>query len=245
MRKQRLWGFSGQVLCAALLVGAILGVPRVAAETATSENFQMVETEFGAGTNLESCSSQYCAKASIGDMGGTSSATTPEFGEVKYTEPTLEMIVGSGQSNLGVLTTEHTATKTMTIKVRNYLTGGYTLQILGDAPKFDGHTLETVLTPEASTPGTEQFGMNIVANTAPKVGEDPVQVPADAGVFGEAAEGYATANMFKYQSGDVFARSTQNTGGTDYTVTMIVNISSNTPSGHYTGDFAAVLMPAY
>lgn len=205
----------------------------------------MVETEFGASSSLESCSDQYCAKASIGETGRSSGSTTAEFGEAKYSEPILEMIITPGDSNLGTLTTEHTATKTTSIKIRNYLSGGYILQIIGDPPKFDGHTLNTSTTPVASKPGTEQFGMNIVANTAPGVGADPKQEPADQGVFGEGEPGYATANMFKYQSGDVFARSVQDTGGTDYTISMIVNISSSTPSGHYTGDFAAVLIPAY
>lgn len=205
----------------------------------------MVETEFGAGTSTESCSTQYCAKASIGEVGGASSATTASFGDAKYSEPILEMIVTAGNSNLGVLTTEHTATVTTSIKIRNYLSGGYALQIIGDPPKFNGHTLEASATPVASTPGTEQFGVNIVANTTPSVGADPVQSPADKGIFGVADPAYATANMFKYVSGDVFARSVQDSGGTDYTLSMIVNISSLTPSGHYSGDFSAVLIPAY
>lgn len=246
MRKRRLWGYSGLALFVAFIIGVGAGAPRVFAQsTSNSQNYQMVESEFGAGSSEESCSGQYCATTSIGTIGNGSSATSPEFGEVAYSEPILEMIVTPGESNLGVLTTEHTATKTTTIRIRNYMSGGYILQIIGDSPKFDGHTLATPTTPTASTPGVEQFGMNIVANTSPSVGANPVQNPADAGVFGEAATGYATANMFKYVSGDVFAQSTQDTGGTDYTISMIVNISSSTPSGHYSGDFSAVLIPAY
>ncbi len=245
MRKQRLWGWSGLALIVVLVVGVVAGASQVMAQNPSSSNYQMVETEFGATSTLESCSEQYCAKASIGEMGKSSGATAPSFGEAKYSEPILEMIITPGESNLGTLTTEHTATKTTSIKIRNYLSGGYILQIIGDPPKFDGHTLSTSNTPVVSKAGTEQFGMNIVANTNPGVGADPKQEPADKGVFGEAEPGYATSNMFKYQSGDVFARSVQDTGGTDYTISMIVNISSSTPSGHYTGDFAAVLIPAY
>jgi len=245
MQKQRLWGYSGLALLIAFVVGVAASAQTVVAQSSNSKSYQMVETEFGAGTSTESCSEQYCAKTSIGEVGGASSATSPEFGKAEYTEPTLEMIIASGESNLGVLTTEHTATKTTTIKIRNYLSGGYILQIIGDSPKFEGHTLVTPETPTASKPGTEQFGMNIVANTTPGVGADPLQQPADKGIFGQAEPGYATTNMFKYVSGDVFARSVEDTGGTDYTISMIVNISSSTPSGHYSGDFSAVLIPAY
>lgn len=245
MRKQRLWGCSGLALLVAFVIGVAVSAQTALAETSSSTNYQMVETEFGATSSTESCSSQYCAKASIGEVGSPSSATSASFGDAKYSEPILEMIVTAGDSNLGVLTTERTATKITKIQIRNYLSGGYILQIIGDPPKFDGHNLETPTTPVASKPGTEQFGMNMVANTTPSVGANPVQDPADKGIFGAADPAYATANMFKYASGDVFARSVQNSGGTDYTLSMIVNISSSTPSGHYSGDFSAVLIPAY
>ncbi len=205
----------------------------------------MVESEFGAMSSEESCSTQYCAKASLGEVGSANSETTAEFGEAEYSEPILEMIVTPGDSNLGVLTTERTATKTTEVKIRNHLSGGYILLIIGDPPKFGDHALATPSTPSLSVLGTEQFGMNIVANSNPNLGADPVQVPADSGVFGEAGENYATANMFMYTSGGVFARSTQDSGGTDYTISMIVNISNSTPSGRYSGDFSAVLVPAY
>lgn len=245
MRKQRLWGWSGLALVVALAVGVVANASQVMAQNPSSSNYQMIETEFGATSTLESCSQQYCAKASIGEMGKSSGATAPEFGEAKYSEPILEMIITPGESNLGTLTTEDTATKITSIKIRNYMSGGYILQIIGDPPKYDGHPLNTPTTPTASKPGTEQFGMNIVANTTPGVGADPKQAPADKGIFGEGEPGYATTNMFKYQSGDVFARSVQDSGGTDYTISMIVNISNSTPSGHYSGDFSAVLIPAY
>ncbi len=245
MQKRRLWGYVGRVLLGASIIGVGVGVHTVVAQTSLSPNYQMTEAEFGSGTSLESCSGQYCARTTIGEVGNSSSATAPEFGNVEYSEPTMEMIIVPGESNLGVLTTEHTATKTTVVKIRNFESGGYILQILGDPPQFDGHTLATSATPVASEPGTELFGMNVVANTTPSVGKDPVQVPADVGIFGQAALGYATANMFKYVSGDVFAQSTEDSGGTDYTITMIVNISSVTPSGHYSGDFSAVLIPAY
>ena len=123
--------------------------------------------------------------------------------------------------------------------------GGYLLQIIGDPPKFEGHTLKTPPTPTASKAGEEQFAINVAANTAPAVGALPLQVPADQTIFGVAAENYNVSNMFMYNSGDTVARGLTETGRTDYTISMIVNIASSTPAGHYSGDFMAMVIPAF
>lgn len=249
MEKHRLWRYAKQVLVAILIALVPVGV--AVAETASSPNYQVTETQFNAGMSLESCSDQYCARASIGDMAvgqGSSSGGgggTATFGSINSDEPLLEVIVEPGESNLGILTTEQTATKTTVIRIRSYLSDGYTLQIIGDPPKYGNHTLSTPTSPTQSDPGTEQFAINAVANTTPSVGANPVQVPSDQTSFGEVVEGYNTPNFFQYLSGDVIARSLTETGQTDYTISMIVNIGNKTPAGHYSGSFSAVVVPVY
>jgi hypothetical protein len=218
------------------------------AAISSSSSYQVTETEFGAGSSAQTCSGQYCSQTSIGDMSASSSTTaaySAKFGTITSSEPLLEVIVEPGTSDLGVLTAEHTATKTMVVRIRNYLSGGYTLQIAGDAPKVGTHTLNVPTTPTASAPGTEQFAINAVANTTPSVGAGPVQVPSDQTSFGVVADDYHTPNLFKYASGGVVARSNSESGRTDYTISMIVNISNKTPAGHYSGDYAAIVIPVY
>lgn len=231
---------------------ALGGASTSFALTSSSPNYQIMETDFTAGSALENCSGQYCARASIGDMAAGSSASpgagtsTASFGSIPASsDPLLEVIVESGQSNLGVLTTEKTASKTMVVRVRNYLSDGYTLQIVGTPPKYGNHTLETPSVPTAAAPGTEQFGINAALNTSPGIGANPLQVPSGQTSFGVVEEAYRTPNLFKYGSEDVVARSTSESGRTDYTISMIVNISSGTPAGHYAGDFAAIVTPVY
>lgn len=247
MRKRSL-GYGSKLLFLALLVAVSVGsVKTVYAQTSSSPNYQMTEGEFNAGS-LDSCSGQYCAKASIGDMtAGTSKSAngTATFGSVVEGEPLLEVIVQTGESNLGILTTEKTATKTMTVQVRNYLSGGYVLQVTGDPPKYRNHTLSTPSIPTSANPGTEQFGINAAKNTTPIVGDMPVQTPSDQTSFGLVEESYRTPNLFKYTSGDVVARSNSESGQTSYTISMIVNVSNATPAGHFAGDFAAVVIPVY
>lgn len=246
MQKKRLWRLGAPVLLA-VLVG-VFGVGTAFAVDPSSSHYQVTQGQFTSGTSVQSCSGSYCAKISVGDAavgGAASPSTTAQFGSITNSDPLLEVIVTAGVSNLGTLTTETTATKITTVKIRNYLSGGYVLQIVGDPPKFDGHTLATSSTPAQSVPGTEQFGINAVANTNPSVGADLVQVPDSATSFGTVYSNYNSPNLFMFSSGDNVAHSTKSSGETDYTISMIVNISNATPAGHYSGDFSAVAIPVY
>jgi len=221
----------------------------VLAESSSSSNYQITETQFNNGTGLQSCSGQYCAQATIGDtaIGNAASSTvTAKFGAISSdSEPLLEVIVDPGESNLGTLTTETTATKTTSIKIRSYQSGGYQLQIVGNAPTYAGHALASPSTPTFSTPGTEQFGINLVANTLPTIGANPLQVPNEQTSFGVVNNDYNTTNKFMYSDGATVAHSNTESGETDYTVSMIINVANDTPAGHYTSDFAAVVIPVY
>lgn len=231
---------------AALLT--LLGAGTTLALTSQSPNYELEQPEFGAGAALETCSGQYCARATIGELtpGESRSSGTAAFSSLTTdSEPALEVIVEPGESNLGVLSVDKTATKTSIIKIRTHMSDGYTLQIVGDPPKYDSYTLATPSTPTASMPGTEQFGINLVANTTPEVGADPEQVPSGEFSFGYAMEDYAEPNKFMYRSGDVVAMSEAESGITEFTVSMIVNVSNQTPAGHFTGDYAAIIVPAF
>lgn len=247
MQKIRQWSFAiCLLLVAALAVG---GGSVVFAETSSSDNFQMTEMQFGGGSTLESCSEAYCAQASIGDLAvGESQGpgdTTASFGPITPDEPSLEVIVDPGESNLGLLNTENTASKTSIVRVRNYLSNGYQMQIVGESPVYSNHNLATPSSPTAAEPGTEQFGINATANTSPNIGANPVYVPSGEFSFGEVVDDYAIPNMFKYTSGETVATSDSESGRTDYTISMIVNISNQTPAGRFTGDFSVVVIPAF
>ncbi len=243
---ERLERYSRPLLLAVCIVIGSTGT--ALAQTSSSDNYQVTQTEFGASSTEETCSGQYCSTTSIGDpIAGDSEGmtSTAKFGRVTDSEPMLEVIVDPGESDLGVLTTEATATKTMIARIRNYLSSGYVLQITGDPPKYGNHTLSTPSTPTASDPGTEQFALNAADNTTPDIGADPVQVPSGEFSFGAVDDDYDTPNLFMYSSEDVVAQSDSSSGETDYTISMIVNISNTTPAGRYTGDFSAVVIPVF
>jgi hypothetical protein len=98
----------------------------------------------------------------------------------------------------------------------------------------------------SSAPGTEQYGINVVANTAPaSFGADPAQDPDPTFSFGEAAANYDTANSYRYNSGETIARAIKNSGKTDYTISHIANISSTTPGGSYSGAHTLICTGTY
>lgn len=244
MQKRKVWSLL-QVL---LVSGGIVTVGATAVfaqSSSTSPNYQVTETQFGAGSSLQSCSGQYCARVTIGEATDGVISSNATFGEPVDGEPKLEVIIEPGVSNLGVLSTENTATKTTTVKINNYLSGGYTLQVIGTPPKFGNHTLAAPTVPTPSRPGTEQFAINAVANTSPAIGIGPTQVPSGQLEFGTIAQKYGTPNQFMYVSEDVIASSKIESSRVDYTISMIINISNGTPAGHYAGDFGILIVPAY
>jgi len=228
------------------LLFVIGGSIPVSATSSSSNNYEVVETEFNG--NEEQCSGQYCARSSIGDLsisGTTGAGSTATFNNLTENEPLLEVIVEAGESSVGTLSPDQATTKTVIVKVRSYLTGGYIMQLSGEPPKFGDHVIDAMSTAAASDPGTEQFGINLVDNSSPNAGANAVQVPADQLTFGVVDGDYDNANQFKYVSEDVLASSTLDWGQTNYTITMLVNVSKLTPAGHFSGDYGVIVTPYY
>jgi hypothetical protein len=94
--------------------------------------------------------------------------------------------------------------------------------------------MTALATPTASAAGSEQFGINLVANTSPvNFGANPVQVPDNTFSFGQVAADYSSPGLFKYVKDDAVALSTASTSATNYTVSYIFNVSNVTPGGTY------------
>jgi hypothetical protein len=249
MQTQRLrlvgLGRWGVVLVLALCIG---GASQVFADPSTSANYSVDQAQFGSGSQQNACSATYCADSSAGDtvVGSASSASySAQFGSETSNVPLLEVITSGGIQDLGVLDTTHTGTAVMGIKVRSYLSAGYIIQLTGSAPTTGAHTLDSLTTPTSTHQGAEQFGVNLVANTTPAIGANPVQQPSSDFSSGTVTSDYANQNLFKYIDGDVVGGSDKSSGETDYTLSMILNVSNVTPGGRYNGVFSAVVVPLY
>lgn len=224
------------------IVAGIFGVLLLlctSAKAISSTNYTIEEDFVGAGGTVDSSSPGYSSQDSIGATAvGNANGTNyqNESGATTTNDPMLEFSVSTTSVSLGSLMTSLTRTGTASFSVRNYTSYGYAVQIIGNSPSNGTHTLTNIGSAAASSQGTEQFGINLVANTSPATfGANPVQVPSSDFSFGTAATGYSTANTYQYNSGDTVAEATKSSGETDYTVSFIANISSQTPAGEYSG----------
>jgi len=220
------------------------------AQRTSSTNYSTNEYFFGTGGDPDLNSASYKARAAAGALGvGDASSTSynAKAGTITPKDEFIEFVVNSSTINLGLQSTGSTSTGTGTFYVRVYLAnGGYAVRNASPAPKTGSYTMASPSSPVASAVGTEQFGINLVANTSPTTfGAAAVQVPDSTFSFGAAATGYNTTNVYKYVNDDIIAQSTKSTGQTTYTISYIMNISSRTPAGTYTMNHILVATGTY
>jgi len=228
----------------------LLAAPVVAsAAQSSSSNYQVNEVFFGSGGELHACSTNYCSKQSAGEtaVGNTSSPNyQAQAGFNTNREPYIEFTVSNTTVNLGTLPSTTTRTATATFTVKAYLSHGYSVINASDPPKNDTYTMQALTTPTASSVGTEQFGINLVANTSPTTfGADPQYIPDNTFSFGQATADYSSPNLYKYVKGDTVAQSTSSSSDTTFTVSYIFNISNVTPGGAYSMNHVLVATATY
>ncbi len=217
----------------------ILSVPIVAFAQHTSPNYQVDEIFIGQGGELDACSNNFCADQSLG--GTNADASSPNYilggGFGSPGEPSISVVVSNNIIDLGVLSVSGTAAASANFSIASYLTNGYVVRVHGSPPaNVSGsgtHALTALNAPNESAPGQEQFGINLVTNSNPGIGASPVQYPDDSFAYGEPEVGYDQENNFKYVDGDVIAKSTVETGQTQYTMSVMANIATSTPGGRY------------
>lgn len=243
-----------QILAALLLcILAVFGSTNnvhAGTQQSSSTNYGVSEVNFGSGGDLHDCSTNYCAKTSVGELTQGNTASTNYQAQAGFNtdrNELLEVSVSSSIINLGTLSASSTKTGTGTFSVRTYLSSGYIVTIKGNAPtnSSGGHQLTPMSTADISRTGVEQFGLNLMANTTPAVGANPVEVPDSTFSFGAAATGYNTANTFKFTSGDTIASSSKSSGTTNYTMSVIENSATSTPAGVYKTNLVIGVVPTF
>lgn len=220
-----------------LLAVGLLATPLVyAQQTTESNNYSLEEVNIGPGGG-SSESNNYGVQGTLGDIGAGESASANYNLLAGYTtdaEPTIAFAVTASTIDLGLLSSSTAATGIGEFSVGIYNADGYVVQTVSDGPSIANYELTPMTTSGTSSPGTEQFGINLVANTSPTTfGANPVQIPDSSFSSGYVDANYNTANTFRYVKGEVIAQSDESTGQTDFTVSYLLNISDNTPAGQY------------
>ena len=263
-------------------LGLVLAMPAIVSAACSNPNQQscsgsygVSETFFGTGgtlcdpTNPSTSfqSSNYCAKTSVGELGVGNSLGTLYQAQAGFNtnrEPSLAVLVNDSRCpdydavngatrDLGVLDSASTKTTSVNFSAMSYLASGYVVQTSGQPPTYTGgHTFATP-TYFTSATNTEQFGINLVHNTSPAVGNDASQLPDATFGFGAASAGggagtstdYAVQNRFNYNNNDVIASSSKSSGVTCYDISYVFNIKNTTPAGTYTFNQSIVVTSTF
>lgn len=230
------WKQTVKLTLSVLLV--LLLVPAISfAAQSSSSSYQVNEVFFGSGGELHACSSNFCSKQTLGEtaVGNTASSNFQAQGGFNTNrDPYIEVTVSNTNIDLGELTATTTKTATATFSVKAYLSHGYQVVNASDPPTNGSYQMQAISPPAASSVGTEQFGINLVANTSPVTfGANPVKLPDSSFAFGTVDSDYSAPNTYKYAKGDVVAYSNKSSSDTLFTVSYLFNISHVTPGGEY------------
>jgi len=133
-------------------------------------------------------------------------------------------------SDMGTLSADSTLTAQSQMAVGTNASGGFAITANGYPLSAGTHVIDGPLAPTESKPGTNQFGINLVENSAPDIGKDPEGTWANA----VASPDYSQPNKFKYVSGDVVAFSPNVSLMKKFTVSYIVNANEKLKAGVYT-----------
>lgn len=223
-----------------VLILILVNTQLASAQIPTSSNYSVPESGFTSGSEIDANSASYNARTSVGDLGIGQSESGSYIGFGGFITPDqeyVELSIPVTVIDMGVLDPGTPGTGTATFTARAYLNGQYVIISPRDPPTSSGSQIDPMTTATTFNAALEQFGINLVANTAPVTqGAVPSRMPLDNGTFafGEAAPGYNTANNYQYNAGDIIARSvTRGYGETDYTISYMLNVTPTTPAGQY------------
>lgn len=187
-----------------------------------------------------------------GPGGGGSDAYVLQLSDNAFTvsgtlDPSLTFTLGSTLCDLGHFSTTQTKFCTHTMSAQTNATNGYTISYVPTTTLTSGaNTIDAMPSPTASVVASEQFGMNLKANTAAgsftstDFGADP------SGGSGSVYADYDVADLFKFNtSGDPIALATTPTNVTTYTVSFITNIEYVTEAGTYSTPVTYTIVPSF
>lgn len=242
---KRVLALGGTLLIALYCVS--FNAPSTYADTSSSPNYKISETAVGSGGLINSSSTSYQGRDSISDL-SVGNSVSGNFqinaGHTTTNDPNLSFSVNGGSINFSsAFSAATTATATTTFSVMNYTSYGYVVQVVGPTPTNGAAAITGMSTTGGSFVGTSQFGINLVANTAPvSVGVNPNNGSFG---FGLASTNYNTPNQYRYVSGETIAQAPKSSGVTTYTITYLVNVPALTPGGQYTTNQTLIVTGTY
>jgi len=145
------------------------------------------------------------------------------------TIPKYNCAGGSGNNiNFGDFSAQQSSSATSQLLVGTNGQNGYTISVYGPGLTSGINQIPNLFPANASRPGVSQFGLNLVANISPVVGQNP-SGPGQ----GQPFLNYNESNFYAFQNGSDIAGSNQPENYRLYTVSYLVNVANNQPPGVY------------
>jgi hypothetical protein len=136
--------------------------------------------------------------------------------------------VGS-EINFGNFSSDSTSDATSQFVVATNAGQGYNVTVNGSTMTSGNFTIPSLKTPSLSATGASQFGINIVANNRPGVGQNPV----GRGI-GSPTPAYDIPNYYTFNDGDPIVTSNTASDFNEFTASYLVNVSTDQAEGTYT-----------
>lgn len=133
-------------------------------------------------------------------------------------------------TDMGELSPTSTLTAQSQMAVGTNASGGFVITANGAPMSAGTKTIASLDQPTESLQGENQFGINLVANTAPAIGSDPEGEWMNA----VTSDDYGQSDKYVFRSGDIVAYSPNVSLMKKFTVSYIVNSSPNLKAGVYT-----------
>jgi hypothetical protein len=133
-------------------------------------------------------------------------------------------------TDMGALDSKSTLTAQSQMAVGTNASGGFAITVNGTPMSAATNVIDSPSAPVKSTPGKNQFGINLVENIDPAIGKNPEGEWANA----IASPNYGTPDMYMYVPGDVVAYSPNVSLMKKFTVSYILNASPSLRAGVYT-----------
>ncbi|MEO5950603.1 MAG: hypothetical protein ABIQ04_04100 [Candidatus Saccharimonadales bacterium] len=132
-------------------------------------------------------------------------------------------------TDMGQLSAKSTLLAQSQMAVGTNASGGFAITANGDSMSAGTNVIDSSSVPSVSKQGSNQFGINLVANDSPSIGSDPEGDWTNA----VPSPDYGIPNQYKYVSGDVVAYSPNVSLMKKFTVSYIVNSSEDLRAGVY------------
>jgi hypothetical protein len=133
-------------------------------------------------------------------------------------------------ADMGELDERSTLAAQSQMAVGTNASSGFVITANGSPLSAGTNVIDSLSDPTESRPGTNQFGINLVANNSPIVGGDPEGAWTNA----LPTASYSVPNRYKFVSGDAVAESPEVSLMRKFTVSYIINSNPDVRPGVYT-----------